>query len=211
MEVGQTGVRADISAQRELWNLVKARRVALAQRQEGQAFVEQRLGSLLLGRELSPAEQGEYVRRLAGTADLAQRLSQDLEVPALGSARVPRELLAWKAGGVGWRPFPVTQKVVNVTPLHRRLQDRMAIALKNKLASAPESARTCLQAVGITVERGSFRSQWNDQDRVELSGWGMEMLVLEDQLRSAPVLPAPRFLFATMAPTSGGVIASSNR
>jgi hypothetical protein len=211
MEISQAGVRANLSAQRELWNLVKARRVSQAERKEGQAFVEERLGSLLIGQQLNQAQQGDYVRRLAGTAALAARLGQGPMVPDLALARIPRDRLLFKAGGVAWRPFPISQKTVRVTPLQRRLQDRLALALKNKVAGAPESARTCVHAVGITVDRGYFTTTWNDEDRVELTGWGMEMLVLEKQLSSAPVLPEPRFLFATLAPTSAGVIAASNR
>lgn len=202
MDIAKAGIRADISAQQELWALVKARRLAVQERAEGQAFVEARLGSLLLGQDLTPAEQAEYVHRLAGTAEAAQRLRRGPEVGELAVARVPRELLLYKAGGMGWRPFPVEQKQVGVTPLHRRLQDRMAMALKNRLASAPESVRQCVQAVGITVDHGAFQTRSHHEDRVELSGWGVETLALEQKMKEAPALPAPRFLYDTVAPTS---------
>lgn len=199
MDIFPAGVRVDISAQRELWSLVKARRVAQAERQEGQAFVEERLASLLLGQDLNPGQQADYVRRLAGTAALAAQLGEGLDVPDISPARIPREKLLFKAGGVTWRPFPVTQRQVAVTPLQRRLQDRLALALRNKMAAAPESVRTCVYAAGIAV--GSHQMPW-DEDRIELSGWGMEILAAETRLRQAPILPAPQFLFATVAPLS---------
>lgn len=211
MEIISGGVRAGISPQRELWSLVKSRRVSQAERREGQAFVEQRLGSLLLGQELTPVQQGDYVRRLAGTAGQAVQLAQGVQVPDLAPARIPRDQLLLKAGGVSWRPFPISHKRVNVTPLHRRMQDRMALALKTKMGAEAKSIRTCVHAVGITVDRGYFKTSWNDEDRVELSGWGLETLVLQQKLSTAPVLPAPQFLFATLAPTSAGVIASARR
>lgn len=219
MEISGAGIRAGISAQRELWNLVKSRRVSQHQRREDQAFIEERLGSLLLGQQLTPAQQGDYVRRLAGTAGYAAQLAQGVEVPDLAIARIPRDRMLLRAGGVPWRPFPVSQKKVAVTPLHRRMQDRMALALKGKLAGDEKSARTCVYAVGFAVAQGSSVTSWNDQDRVELSGWGLETLSVQEKMNSAPVLPAPRFLFATLvtqaasgvAQSSGGVIASSRR
>lgn len=212
MEISGAGIRAGISSQRELWSLVKSRRLSQAERREGQAFIEQRLGSLLLGQELSPAQQGEYVRRLAGTAGQAAQLAQGVEVPDLSPARIPRDRLLLKAGGVAWRPFPITRRKVNVTPLHRRMQDRMALALRAKMGTDARSVRTCVHAVGITVDRGYFTTSWNDEDRVELSGWGLETLLMQEKLSAAPVLPAPQFLFATLAPGgSAGVISSSHR
>lgn len=202
MEINSAGIHANISAQRELWSLVKARRASQAERAEGQAFVAERLAGLLLGQDLSQAEQAQYVRRLAGTAALAAQLSQGVEVPDLSPARIPRERLLMRAGGVGWRPFPLTRKQVGVTPLHRRLQDRMALALKNRVAGSPESARVCVHAVGITVDHGFFKIRWHHEDRVELSGWGLEAIALEQQMRSAPVLPQPKFLFDTVAPVA---------
>jgi hypothetical protein len=202
MEVGRTGGQAGLSAQAELWSLVKARRQVQQQRQEGLQFVERQLSNLLFGQDLTPAQQSDYVRRLAATAGLAAQLGQGVEVPDLAPARVPRELLLWKAGGMAWRTFPVTRRAVAVTPLHRRLQDRMALALKNKLAGAPESARSCIHAVAISLDRGAFTVPWHDQDRVELTGWGMEMLVLQESLRKTPSLPPPpAILLATVAPS----------
>lgn len=208
MDIGKAAVQANISSQRELWGLVKARRLCLQERAEAQAFVEERLGSVLLGQDLSPTEQAEYVRRLSGTAEAAQQLQRGPQVPDLKAARIPRELLLFKAGGLTWRPFRVTEKQVAVTPLHRRLQDRMALALKNKNASSPESVRSCVRSISITIDRGSFQTAWNDEDRVELSGWGLQTLTLEQKMKEAPTLPAPRFLFATIAPTSPDSIAA---
>lgn len=211
MDQISAGVRANISAQRELWGLVKSRRVSQAERQEGQAFVEECLAGLLLGHNLSQAQQAQYVRRLAGTAALAVGLREGLEVPDLAPALVPRERLLLRAGGTGWRPFPITHRQVAVTPLQRRLQDRMALALKHKNAGSPESARTCVVAVRITVDHGFAKSDWHQEDRVELSGWGLQTLAVEQQLQSAPVLPQPRFLFATMAPSTPASLRAPSR
>lgn len=202
------GVRANISAQRELWSLVKARRVSQAEREEGQAYVEECLAGLLLGQNLSQAEQAQYVRRLAGTAALAMQLRQGVEVPELARAHVPRERLILKVGGLGWRPFPLTHREVAVTPLQRRLQDRMALALRHKLAGSPESARVCLRVVAISIDQGFGKTPWHHEDRVELSGWGLQALQLEQQMKLPPTLPRPRFLFETVAPAGPAQLTS---
>lgn len=201
MRVEQGGNRS-LASQRELWSLVKARREAVRFRQEGRNFVAERLGSLLLGQNLDPAEQAEYVRRLAGTSAQAAELEQGPQVPDLSRARIARDLLLCKAGGVGWRLFPISTRAVVVSPLQRRLQERLAVALKDKLGAAPESARTCIHAVGITLDRGPFTTPWHDEDRVEMTGWGMEILTLQGSLRSAPRLPPPpAILLANVGPS----------
>lgn len=170
--------------QRELWNLIKARRQARQERREALDFVEQQLGSLLLGVELTPSEQAQYVSRLAETIGTARVLQQELQVPDLAEARVPRDLYLVKAGGISWRPFPLTRRQVEVTPHHRRLQARLAMAIKQRRKLAPESLTAQVHSVGF---RYGDRRQ---EDRVELSGWGVRALAMDNE--SATLLPAPR-------------------
>ena len=172
------------SRQGELWNLIKARRQARQERREALDFVEQQLGSLLLGVELTPSEQAQYVSRLAETIGTARVLQQELQVPDLAEARVPRDLYLVKAGGISWRPFPLTRRQVEVTPHHRRLQARLAMAIKQRRKLAPESLTAQVHSVGF---RYGDRRQ---EDRVELSGWGVRALARDNE--SATLLPAPR-------------------
>lgn len=211
MEISQGGVQANLAAQQQLWSLVKARRQSQQERAEGQAFVEERLGSLLLGQELNASQQADYVRRLAGTAARAQQFGQALEVGDLEAARIPRDRLLCRVSGVAWRPFPISRRQVTVTPLHRRQQDRMALALKTRMALSPQSERRCVVAIGFSAERGGVALPIKGEDRVELSGWSLESLELEQKIKEAPALPAPHFLFATVAPGAGGAIAASTR
>lgn len=202
MEISQAGGRPGLADQQELWSLVKARRVVQQERQEARGFVEQRLGSLLFGEDLDQAQQAAYARKLAGTAARAAQLAEGPDLPDLKAARVSKDRLLWKAGGLGWRAFPVSQRAVAVSPLHRRLQDRLALALKDKREGSPEAARRVVHAVSITVARGQHTRAWNDQDQVELTGWGMEMLVSQKALSTVPTLPpAPAILLTTVSPS----------
>lgn len=175
---------AGISSQNggDLWNLVKARRESQEQRQEALGYVEQQLSSVLLGVELEPAEQSEYVNRLAQTVGDALTLQQGPEVPELSEAKLTRDLYVIKAGGIRWRPFPLSQRQVEVTPLHRRLQARMAGAIKQRRKMAPESLPMQIQTVGF-----SFAGH-RQEDRVEISGWGVR--ALERDKTAALSLPA---------------------
>lgn len=179
---------AGISSQNggDLWNLVKARRELQEQRQQALGYVEQQLSSVLLGVELEPAEQAEYVSRLAQTVGDALTLQQGPEVPELSEAKLTRDLYVIKAGGICWRPFPLSQRQVEVTPLHRRLQARMAGAIKQRRKMAPESLPMQIQAVGF-----SFAGR-RQEDRVEISGWGVR--ALERDKTAALSLPPAREL-----------------
>lgn len=167
----------------DLWSLVKARRQAQAERQEGLGYVEKQLSSVLLGVELGEAEQAEYVQRLSGTAAAAQEIREDLEVTDISLARVPRDLYLMKAGGISWRPFPITQRQVHVAPMHRRLQARMAKAIKQRRKLAPESVRSTVYSIGFRAVGGQ------DADRLDLSGWGLKMLSQSDG--ASLLLPEP--------------------
>ncbi len=178
----------------ELWSLVKARREARGERQEALAYVEQQLSSVLLGVELGEAEQAQYLSRLAQTAGTAQALREDLEVPELSEARVPRDLYIIKAGGISWRPFPLSQRQVEVTPLHRRLQARMAMAIKQRRKMAPESLP--VQVHSIAFQYAGRRLE----DRVEISGWGARVLARDNE----KTLPLPASSSISLFPVSAG-------
>lgn len=169
------------SAGNDLWSIVKARREAQAERQEGLGYVEQQLSSVLLGVELGEAEQAEYVRKLSGTAAAAQEIREDLEVTDITEARVSRDLYLVKAGGISWRPFPLSQRQVEVAPLHRRLQARMARAIKQRRKLAPESLRSTVYSIAFQGVGGK------DADRLDLSGWGTKVLAQG----GGPALPLP--------------------
>lgn len=177
----------------ELWSLVKARREARGERQEAREYVEQQLSSVLLGVELGEAEQAQYVSRLAQTAGIARELREDLEVPELSEARVSRDLYIIKAGGISWRPFPLSQRQVEVTPLHRRLQARMAMAIKQRRKTAPESLP--VQVHAIAFEYAGRRLE----DRVEISGWGARALAGGDAKALALPMPSPLGLISVNA------------
>ncbi len=211
MEISNAGVQANLAAQQQLWSLVKARRQSQLERQEGQVFVEERLGSLLLGQDLSPAEQADYVRHLAGTSERAREIGRAIEVPDLKSARVPRDRLLFRMSGVSWRPFPISRRQVAVTPLQRRQQDRLALALKTEMALSPLGERRCVVAVGFSAQRAGIALGGRDEDRVELSGFSLETLEIAEKMKEAPTLPAPRFLYATVAPGASGAIVASSR
>lgn len=211
MEIPNAGVRADLAAQQQLWSLVKARRQSQLERREGQAFVEERLGSLLLGQDLGPAEQAVYVRRLAATSERAREIGQAIEVPDFELARVPRDRLLCRMGAVSWRPFPIGRREVQVTPLQRRQQERLALALKTEMALSPLSQRRSVVALKFGVERAGVPLGDGDEDRVELSGYSLEALEIARKMHETPTLPAPRFLYATVAPGALDATASSSR
>ncbi len=171
------------SAGNDLWGIVKARRQAQVERQEGLGYVEEQLSSVLLGVELGEAEQSEYIQKLSGTAAAAQEIREDLEVTDIKDARVSRDLYLIKAGGISWRPFPLSQRQVEVAPLHRRLQARMARAIKQRRKLAPESVRSTVYSIAF---QGVGKK---DSDRLDLSGWGMK--VLTQGVGSALSLPEP--------------------
>lgn len=200
MKIASPGLQAGLSAQRQLWQLVKAQRQASQERQAGQAFVAQQLAGLLLGRDLTPEQQLEVVRKLSATSDLARRVLHDLSVPDGNQARIPRHNLVIRTGGVAWRPFPMTYRPVPVAPLQKRLQNRMALALQTHQATRSTAPRVCVLTVGFQVDCGGGLSLQGGADRVELSSWGLESLALEGQILKPPTLPRPRVLVQTLTP-----------
>lgn len=203
MEIGQFGARPNLSSRNELWSLVKAKREALKERQEALEFVEQQLGNLLLGQELDPAQQSAYVRRLVGTAAQAAELAEGPDIVSDKRFRIAREELLLRVGGVSWRPFPVSRRAVVVTPLHRRLQNRMALALKNQKLASPMSIRTSVYAVGINIDLGHSVVSSGSFDSVDLSGWGRQVLSAEQAFEKPLNLPpTPVFMMQTVGPSA---------
>lgn len=199
MEIGSAGISPDLASGRELWSLVRARRDALKERQDALAFVEKKLGSLLLGQDLTADQQVAYVRRMADTMARALEMTAGPKVGDLSGACIARERLLCRVGGMNWRPFPVSQRTVKVTPIHRRLQERMALALGEQRASLPQSARTCFLSVGIRIDVGHSVVAWAGTDRLELSGWGQECLEIQEAMSKVPVLPpSPAILYETV-------------
>lgn len=176
MEVAGFNKRESLPGGAGRWALVRSRREAHQRRLEGKEFVEKRLDSLLFGRDLTPREQSIYASRLSMAAADAQAMEQGPEVGSLLSAVVARENLRCKVGGAAWKVAPFRNNSVEGSPDQRRLQERLAIAWKDSRALDPKARRTLIHSVGVAVEDALSGTLAHGRDRVELSGWGLEIL-----------------------------------
>ncbi len=184
MEVGGCSKRESLPGGAGRWALVRSRREAHQRRLEGREFVEKRLDTLLFGRDLTPQEQSIYASRLSLAAADAQALEQGPEVGNLQSAVIPREDLRCKVGGVTWKVAPFTERSIEISPDQRRIQERLAVAWRDCRELDPRAQRTTVHSVGVSVDHGFFQTSAHGTDRVELSGWGLELLFASDPERT---------------------------
>lgn len=190
MEVGGFNKHGSLPGGAGRWALVRSRREAHRRRVAGRDFVEKGLDGLLFGRDLTPQEQSIYASRLSLAAANAQALEQGPDVGELQSAVVPREQLRCKIGATTWKVAPFTEKVVEISPIHRRIQERLGAALRERRELDPKAQGTIIHSVGVTVDHGFFRTYGYGADRVELSGWGLETLLSSGQdSRATGTLP----------------------
>lgn len=165
---------------------------ARRQRVERQKVVQERLSELLFGLELNADEMAQYRARLVQALVCVDELADEAAAPNIAPARVPKEQLLLQTGGLGWRPFPVTEKLVEVSASQRLLERSLAKAVHAQISLDPQSAPRSYHSVGIVVAQGE-QGQHHGEDRVELSGWGFEIMDAQEYPQIARLRLPPRF------------------
>ena len=189
MEIGISG--ANVGGL-DRWAIVQTTRAARTRSAEKKTLVQERLSELLFGLDLDLEEMREYRSRLVSALAQVDSIEQELQVPGLEAAKINRQDLLLKTGGNIWKPFPVTTKLVEVKPVQRIMEGRLAKFLQTRLSLDPKSEPRSFHSVGIIVAQGT-EGKRHGSDRVELTGWGMEVMTKKDYPKIARLRLPPRY------------------
>lgn len=165
---------------------------ARVQRNQRQKIVQERLSELLFGLELNLEEMAQYRSRLVQALVSVDDLANESSLPSIAPARVPKEKILLHTGGIGWRPFPVSERLVEASPTQRLLERSLAKAVRTQLSLDPLSVPRSFHTVGIIVAQGAEGTRYG-ADRVELSSWGYEIVTTGDYPQVARLRLPPRF------------------
>lgn len=165
---------------------------ARVQRVSRQKVVQERLSELLFGLELNLEEMAQYRSRLVQALVNVDELTSESRVPSIKAAHVPREQILLRTGGMGWRPFPVTERLVEASPSQRLLERSLAKAVQTQISLDPLSVPRSFHSVGIIVAQGGEGTRYG-ADRVELSSWGFNIVAAGDYPQVARLRLPPRF------------------
>ncbi len=165
---------------------------ARVQRVQRQKVVQERLSELLFGLELNLEEMAQYRARLVQALVNVDDLTSEAKLPSIAPARVPREKILLHTGGLGWRPFPVTERLVEASPTQRLLERSLAKAVQTQISLDPLSEPRSFHSVGVIVAQGAEGTR-HGADRVELSSWGYQIVAAQDYPQIARLRLPPRF------------------
>lgn len=174
------------------WAIVQSTRAARLKNLEKKNFVQERLSELLYGLDLDLEEMTNYRARLVQALANVDSIEQQVQVPSLERAKISRDDLMLRTGGTIWKPFPVTQKLVEIKPVQRILQGKLARAVATHIALNPKSEPKSFHTVGIVVAQGAEGVR-QGSDKVELTGWGMEIMSAKDYPKVARLRLPPRY------------------
>lgn len=166
--------------------------VARRNRSKRQEVVQQRLTELLFGLELNIEEMSQYRARLLQALVGVDDVINEPAVPNISTARVGRSEQVFKTGGIGWRPFKITQRAVEVSGGQRLMEVSLARAIKLQHSLDPQSIGRPIHSVGIVVARGSEGVR-QGEDLIELSSWGYEVMENRDFPKISQLRLPPRF------------------
>lgn len=161
-------------------------------RVERQKVVQERLSELLFGLELNLEEMAQYRARLVQALVSVDDIANDSKLPAIAPARVPRDQILLRTGGMSWRPFPITNRLVDVSPSQRLLERSLARAVHTQMSLDPMSVPRSFHSVGIVVAQGSEGTRYGE-DKVELSSWGYDIMSAQDYPQVVRLRLPPRF------------------
>lgn len=161
-------------------------------RVQRQKVVQERLSELLFGLELNLEEMAQYRTRLVQALISVDDISGDSVVPSVAPTRVPRDQILLRTGGMSWRPFPVTEKLVDVSPSQRLLERSLARAVHTQMSLDPMSVPRSYHSVGIVVAQGAEGTRYGE-DKVELSSWGFDIMAAQDYPQVVRLRLPPRF------------------
>lgn len=162
------------------------------ERNQRKEDVQERLGQLLFGVDLSPDELRLYRGRLMDAIARVEALEQELEIPAPENLSLPRSKMMITVGKLGWLPSEQTHRTVDVTPSHKIHSRNLAKNLKTLMALDPRSVHQSFHTVGVVVARGAEGTRWGE-DKVELSRWGLDIVNKGDFPKVARLRLPPRF------------------
>ena len=183
---------SDFGTSLDRWAVVQTTRQARAQKLKDKDHIHQRLGDLLYGLDLDIEELRNYRARLVQALNQVDRLESSVTLPPLDNALITRQQMLVKTGGAVWSPREITNKLVEVAPVQRLIEHRLAKAVSTRFSLDPMSAPRSFHSVGIVVASGTEGVR-QGSDRVELSGWGMEIMSKKDYPKVAKLRLPPRF------------------
>lgn len=190
--LGSIGLQGSQLADLNQWATAEIGLEARQQRVRRQKMVQERLSELLFGLELNLEEMAQYRARLLQALVTVDDIAAESLMPPISSARVPREQILMRAGGMAWRPFPVTEKLVEVSPSQRLLERSLARAVHVQTSLDPRSEPRSFHTVGIVVAQGGEGTRYGE-DRVELSGLGYDLMAARDYPQVARLRLPPRY------------------
>lgn len=190
--LGSISLQGSQLADLSQWATTEIGMEARQQRVRRQKVVQERLSELLFGLELNLEEMALYRARLLQALVTVEDIGAESVMPSVQSARVPRDQILMRAGGMAWRPFPVTEKLVEVSPSQRLLERSLARAVQVQASLDPRSEPRSFHSVGIVVARGGEGTR-HGADRVELSGVGYDLMAARDYPQVAQLRLPPRY------------------
>lgn len=174
------------------WAHAELQPSARQDRGQRQHVVQQRLSELLFGLELNLEEMAQYRNRLLQALVCVDEITADSSLPNPSSARIAPTQQILKMGSLGWRPFPITERLIDVSPTQRLLERSLARAVKIQHALDPKSKSYSFHSIGIIVAQGSEGLRVGE-DRVELSSWGYEVMEAKDYPQIVRLRLPPRY------------------
>lgn len=190
MSINVTGT--DFGGGLDRWAIAQTTLLARQRKSQDKEHIHQRLGDLLYGLDLDIEELRNYRARLVQALTQVDSLEGSVKLAPLDNALITRQQMLVKTGGTVWSPIRVTNKLVEVAPVQRLIEHRLAKAVSRQFSLDPMSAPRSFHSVGIVVASGSDGVQ-QGSDRVELSGWGMEIMSKKDYPKVAKLRLPPRF------------------
>lgn len=191
MEIGISGSNV---GGLDRWAMMQTTRAARLRQAKKKTVVQERLSELLFGLDLDMEEMREYRSRLVSALAQVDSIENQTVVPSLKKAKISRDDLLLCTGGMIWKPFPVTTNLVEVKPIQRIMEQRLGKFLETLVSLNPKSEPRSFHSVGIVVAQGS-EGMRHGSDRVELTGWGMQVMSAKDypkvaRLRLPPSYPS---------------------
>lgn len=192
MAITSLGMQGSHLSDLSHWATSQVGHEARRNRVQRQQVVKERLSELLFGLELNLEEMAQYRARLVQALVCVDDIASDSSLPPITPAKVPRDQVILRTGGVNWRPFQITEKLVDISPTQRLLEHSLAKAVQAQISLNPMSVPRCYHTVGIVVAQGSEGVRYGE-DRVELSSWGFEIMDAKDYPEVARLRLPPRF------------------